>query len=117
MITAALTLYTLKMGVDAALVALAASAGPNEMHWISREDALKLRVSYDPRAYKPWRVEPYRGGAIAVAESSDGSKNVVVSCSRQLGPNVALIDLKPVSKPLLGMNSAAGSICPTDSRS
>ena len=98
MITAALTLYTLKMGVDAALVALAASAGPNEMHWISREDALKLRVSYDPRAYKPWRVEPYRGGAIAVAESSDGSKNVVVSCSRQLGPNVALIDLKPVSE-------------------
>jgi hypothetical protein len=98
MTTAALTLYTLKMGVDASLVALAASAGPSEMHWMSREDAQKLRVTYDPRAYKPWRVETYRGGAIAVAESSDSSKNVVVSCSRQLGPNVALIDLKPLSE-------------------
>jgi hypothetical protein len=56
MITAALTLYTLKMGVDASLIALAASAGPNEMHWISRQDAQRLRVTYDPRAYKPWRV-------------------------------------------------------------
>jgi hypothetical protein len=98
MITAALTLYTLKMGVDASLIALAASAGPSEMHWISRDDAQKLRVTYDPRAYKPWRVEAYRGGAIAVAESSDSTKNVVVSCSRQLGPNVALIDLKPFSE-------------------
>jgi len=42
-ITAGLTLYTLKMGVDASLIALAASAGPNEMHWISREEAQKLR--------------------------------------------------------------------------
>jgi len=94
-ITAGLTLYTLKMGVDASLIALAASAGPNEMYWISREEAQKLRVTYIPSAYKPWRVEPYKGGAIAVAESNDGSKNVIVSCSRQLGPNVALIDLKP----------------------
>ena len=91
MITAALTLYTVKMGVDATLIALAASAGPNEMRWISHEDAQKLRVTYDPRAYKPWRVEPYKNGAIAVADSSDGSKSVVVSCSRQLGPNVALL--------------------------
>src|SRR5258706_13753785 len=55
MITAALTLYTLKMGVDASLIALAATAGPNEMHWISRQDAQKLRVIFNPRVYKPWR--------------------------------------------------------------
>jgi hypothetical protein len=94
-ITAGLTLYTLKMGVDPSLIALAASAGPNEMHWTSREEAQKLRVTYIASAYKPWRVEPYKGGAIAVAERNDGSKNVIVSCSPQLGPNVALIDLKP----------------------
>jgi hypothetical protein len=95
MITAALTLYTVKMGVDASLIALAASAGPDEMHWISREEAKKLKISYNPRAYKPWRVEPYKDGAIAVAENSDGSKSVVVSCSRRLGPNVALVELEP----------------------
>jgi hypothetical protein len=61
----------------------------------------KLRscgVTYIPSVYKPWRVEPYKGGAIAVAESNDGSKNVIVSCLRQFGPNVALIDLKPFSE-------------------
>ncbi|MGJ5222066.1 hypothetical protein ACQR1Q_34955 [Bradyrhizobium oligotrophicum] len=95
MLTAALMLYTVKMGVDAKLVALASSAGPDEMHWISQADAQLLRVVYQPHAYKPWRVEPFKGGAIAIAESNDTSKNVVVSCSLQFGPNVALIDLKP----------------------
>jgi hypothetical protein len=93
--TAGLALYVLKMGVDPSLVALAASAGPNEMRWILKDDAQKLRVTYEPSSYKPWRVEAYKGGAIAITESNDGIKSVVVSCSRQLGPNVALINSKP----------------------
>jgi hypothetical protein len=94
-ITAALALYVLKMGVDPSLVSLAASAGPNEMHWISKDDAQTLRVTYEPSSYKPWRIEAYKGGAIAIAESNDGQKKVVASCSKQLGPNVALINSKP----------------------
>jgi hypothetical protein len=92
--TASLVLYILRMGVDASLISLASEAGPNEMRWISRDEASKLRITYEPWAYKPWRVEPYRGGAVAIAESNDGLKSIVVSCSKQLGPNVTIIHSK-----------------------
>jgi hypothetical protein len=93
--TAALVLYILKMGVDPSLISLASEAGPNEMRWVSKDEAQKLRITYEPWAYKPWRVEPYRGGAVAIAESNDGLKSVVVSCSTQSGPSVTIINSKP----------------------
>jgi hypothetical protein len=89
-ITAALALYLVNMGVDARVVALAATAGPDEVYWINLEDARDLRVTYEPRAWKPWRLEPYRGGAIAISETNDGTKRMVASCTRRLGPQVAL---------------------------
>jgi hypothetical protein len=93
--TAGLVLYLLKMGVDPSVISLASEAGPNEMRWISKDEAQKLRITYEPRAYKPWRVEPYRGGAIAIADSADGLKSIVVSCSKRLGPNVVIINSRP----------------------
>jgi hypothetical protein len=72
--TATLVLYILRMGVDASLISLASEAGPNEMRWISTDEARKLRIIYEPWTYKPWRVEPYHGGAFAIAESNDGVK-------------------------------------------
>jgi hypothetical protein len=93
--TAALVLYVLKMGVDPRLISVASEAGPNEMRWISKEEAQKLRIAYEPWAYKAWRIEAYRGGAVAIADSNDGLKSIVVSCSKQLGPNVAIINSKP----------------------
>jgi hypothetical protein len=83
------------MGVDPRLVTFASEAGPNEVRWISADEARDLRVSYQPWSYKPWRVEPYRGGAIAVTDSQDGINSMVVSCSTRLGPNVALINKRP----------------------
>jgi hypothetical protein len=93
--TAGLVLYLLKMGVDPSVISLASEAGPNEMRWISKDEAQKLRITYEPWAYKPWRVEPYRGGAIAIADSADGLKSIVVSCSKRLGPNVVIINSRP----------------------
>jgi hypothetical protein len=93
--TAALVLYILKMGVDPKLISLASEAGPDEMRWISKEEAQRLRITYEPWAYKPWRIDAYHGGAVAIAESNDGLKSIVVSCSKQLGPNVAIINSKP----------------------
>jgi hypothetical protein len=89
-ITAALALYLVNMGVDARVIALAATAGPDEVHWIYLEEARDLRVTYEPRAWKPWRLEPYRGGAIAISETNDGTKRMVASCTRRLGPQVVL---------------------------
>jgi hypothetical protein len=80
------------MGVDPRLVILASEAGPNEIRWLQLNEARDLRVAYEPFRYKPWHVEPYRGGAIAVSESNDGQSRMIASCSKQLGPNVTLID-------------------------
>ena len=96
-ISAALVFYVIKMGVDPRLVTLAAEAAPNSMRWIALDEARELRVIYEPWAFKPWRVEPYHGGAIAITDSVDGSKSIVASCSNRLGPNVALVDAKPTS--------------------
>jgi hypothetical protein len=91
-IMAAIVLYVIKMGADPRLVVVAAGASPTDMRWIQGEDARKLRVIYEPNSYKPWHVEPYKDGAIAVAESNDGLKTIMASCSKRFGPNVTLID-------------------------
>jgi hypothetical protein len=69
-----------------------------------------LRVVYQPLSYKPWRIEPYHGGAIAISESNDGLKNVVAGCSK-LGPYVALFDSTPdVDEPWLNQGRISGAI-------
>lgn len=87
---AALVLYLVNMGVDARVIVLAATAGPDEIHWIDLGEARDLRATYEPRAWKPWRLEPFNGGAIAVSETNDGAKRMVASCTRRLGPQVVL---------------------------
>ena len=91
-LTAALVLYTSRMGVDGLLVSIAASASPDEMRWITADEAQRLRIVYEPYKWMPWRVEAYRGGAIAISETYDGQRSMVASCSRQFGPQVVLTD-------------------------
>jgi hypothetical protein len=76
--------------VDPRLVVVASEAGPNEIRWLHLNEALDLRVAYEPFRYKPWRIEAYRGGAIAISESNDGLSRMIASCSKQLGPNVTM---------------------------
>jgi hypothetical protein len=90
--TAALVLYVIKMEVDPRLVVLASEAGPNEIRLLKPDEARELRVAYEPFRYKPWHVEPYGGGAIALSETNDGVSRMIVSCSKRLGPNVTLVD-------------------------
>ena len=92
---AALVFYVVKMGVDARLVTLATAAGPSEVYWIKKDEARELRVTYQPWAYNPWQVEPYKGGAVAITKSVDGTKSMVASCSKKLGPTISLINAKP----------------------
>jgi hypothetical protein len=91
-LTAALVFYVMKMGADARFVSLAATAGHDEMRWLAPEEARELRATYEPRAWKPWRVEAYRGGALAITETNDGLKSIVASCTRRFGPQVVLTD-------------------------
>ena len=94
-IAAALSLYIINMGVDARLLALASQAGPSEIRWLTLQEARDLRVTYRPYTFKPWRIEPYENGAIAVSESNDGLRSVVAGCSSRGGTYVALIDTSP----------------------
>lgn len=47
-IVAAIVLYLVNMGVDARVVGLAATAGPDEIYWINLEEARDLRVINQP---------------------------------------------------------------------
>jgi hypothetical protein len=80
------------MRVDPRLLVLASEARSNEIRLLSQDEARDLKVSYEPFRYKPWHVEPYRGGAIAVSESNDGVSRVIASCSKQFGSIVTIID-------------------------
>ncbi len=88
--TAALVLYMVKVGADARLIAFADEASPESMRWLSVAEATELRVRFDPRRWSSWRIEPYRGGVIAMSETGDGDFRVVASCTRKRGPQVVL---------------------------
>jgi hypothetical protein len=90
---AGLMLYVMQMGVDPRLVALAAVAGSDDMRWLTLAEARELKASYVPETWKPWRVEAYRGGAIAISETFDGQIRMVASCTKRQGPQVVLTDL------------------------
>jgi hypothetical protein len=92
-LVAALVLYVMRMGADARVVALATEAGPNEMYWIQPEEARELRVVYEPRAWKPWRLETWQGGVVAISDTNDGSRRMSALCTKRLGPQVVLIDM------------------------
>jgi hypothetical protein len=89
---AGLLLYTISMGVDSRIIVLASTAGMDEVFWVSKKDAQELRIVFDPTGYKPWRVETYKGGALAVSESNDGLRSIIAGCSIKGGRYVAIAD-------------------------
>jgi hypothetical protein len=89
---AGLLLYTISMGVDARIIVLASAAGMDEVFWVSKKDAQELRIVFDPMGYKPWRVETYKGGALAVSESNDGLRSIIAGCSIRGGRYAAIVD-------------------------
>lgn len=88
-----LLLYVMEMGVNPLLIALAGQAGAGDIRWINEAEARALRIIYDPEAWKPWRVETFHGGAIAISETNDGKIKMLASCSNRSGPVVVLTDL------------------------
>jgi hypothetical protein len=89
---AGLLFYTISMGVDPRIIVLASTAGMDEVFWVAKKDAEELRITFEPMSYKPWRVETYKGGALAVSESNDGLRSIVAGCSIGGGRYAAVVD-------------------------
>lgn len=117
---AQIALYLVRMGIDAGLLTLADEAGPREMRWISLEEAERHRVSYNPGAWKPWRIEAYRGGVLAISETASGRTRMVASCSKKRGPQLVLTSQSDNAAEWferckdLGPHPVLGEMVPTD---
>ncbi|MEW6640038.1 MAG: hypothetical protein AB1586_06000 [Pseudomonadota bacterium] len=70
--------YTIRMGVDARLVSLAASAA--DVRALTDAELAELRVVWDQDKMSGWRLEPYGKGAIAFAKSADERTTVTLYC-------------------------------------
>jgi hypothetical protein len=81
-IMAGLMLYGVEMGVDLRLIAMTAEAGPGEMRWVSKQEAVDLKLTYQPNKWLPWRVEgdADKEAFVAVSETQDGSKSMQFTC-------------------------------------
>lgn len=91
-IMAGLMLYLEEMGVDMRLLTIASEAGPNEVRWLTPEEAQTLRVTYAPKEWQPWKVTPVATGLIAISETQDGSRSMQISCSGGRGYFIVLDD-------------------------
>lgn len=98
-IMAGLMLYGVEMGVDLRLVAMTAEAGPGEMRWLSKQEALDLKLTFQPNKWLPWRVEgdADRGLFVAVSETQDGTKSMQFSCAGDTAYYSLLDDQQDVS--------------------
>lgn len=117
---ALIALYMVRMGVDAGFLTLADQAGPDEMRWVSTEEASRYRVAFDPGAWKPWRIETFRGGVLAISETVSGRTRMIASCSKRRGPQLVLTSQTPNSAEWLenckdlGPHPVLGEIVPND---
>ncbi len=91
---AGLLMYTRRMGVDLQLISLSVEAGPNEMRWLSLEEADSLKVTYVAGKWLPWKIEVPQNnkGLIAISETQDKSKSMQLACHSNGLINFTLID-------------------------
>jgi hypothetical protein len=91
-IAAALVFYSIQMGVDPLVISVAAEAGPDDVRWVEAAEGADLKLAYKPHGWKPWHIETYKNGVIAVSETNDAKVEMVAPCSRRSDPKVMLID-------------------------
>jgi hypothetical protein len=89
-IFAALVAYIREMGIDAKVVGLADRAGPNEMYWISSEEAAALGITNSLNTWSPWRIDPYQSGVLATSRRGDNAAEMTLFCSRTSGRYLVL---------------------------
>ncbi len=90
---AGLLLYAMKMDIDLRLLSLAAEAGPDEIRWISAQEAHELKIIYKPDHWLPWKIKPAGKGLIAYSETEDKAQYMQLACSASAnGASFSLLD-------------------------
>ena len=59
--------YMVDMGIDARLFAKSSTAGPNELFFLTEEEAFRFQV-ITSRPFKPFQIEPYKDGIVAASK-------------------------------------------------
>ncbi|MGP9819336.1 hypothetical protein ACTZWW_04920 [Salinarimonas sp. NSM] len=85
--------YVVRMGAGAEIVTTAAMTSPGEMHFFDHDELTSFRVTWNPREFDPWRIEPYKSGVVAFTKTRDQTGTVTVFC-RQPGVLTALVSEK-----------------------
>ena len=70
-VSAILASYLAELGdIDLNLLRYAASAGPNEMHWVTQDEAVELGIIAKSN-WSPFWLEPYKKGVVAATRRND----------------------------------------------
>jgi hypothetical protein len=82
--------YVTRMGADAAVVALASKTPPSDMRVLSAEESRDLKIIWDPEAFLPWKIEPYKRGVVAFAKSMDQNTTITAFCDKMGSPKILI---------------------------
>ena len=66
--------YLIETGIDPNLISAMVSAGPSEVHWLTADELARWNVDNMRERRKPWWIEAYKGGAVAVMQSTYGEQ-------------------------------------------
>lgn len=73
LMSALLVSYLSELGdIDLNLMLLAANTPPDEMYWVSLEEAAELNITSDS-GWSPFWLEPYRNGVVAASRREDAT--------------------------------------------
>ena len=97
-VAGALIAYTMEMGVDPRVLTLAARAGPDGIHVLSRTEAIDVRLSNAPDPLPSWSLQPILGGLAAIADGDLDVRHFKarISCSVRQPGNLFFTASTPV---------------------
>lgn len=98
-----LTVFAKSMGIDTDLIFIASSTPPSEVYWLSKSELLRLKIDNSGDSQDPWRIEPYRDGAIATTTIRSGgtdARNYTLFCRDDGGRRPYLLVSQRFSPPV-----------------
>jgi len=84
--------YVYRMGVDPRFASIASAVPPSSIRFFTNEEADELKVSWDPRRFEAWVIEPYGNGVVAFSRSRDKTLTATVFCRRDRVPRLLFTD-------------------------
>jgi hypothetical protein len=108
-ISAILVDYVFRMGVDPRFITLSSLTPPDDVHYLTAEEAEDLRVNWEPRKFVPWSIEPYGNGVVAFTRTKDGTQTATFFCKKDQIPRLLISD-KWISKEFENLKSAVDTL-------